>query len=85
MFFSIHKAVIGAVLRNENGEIVLAASKIKNEVHELEDIELLAIFRGLQICANMGIQKLIIESDSLLIVNEVKANGASSSMLGNLG
>lgn len=33
----------------------MAASKIENEVAYPEDIEVLAIFRGLQLCANMGI------------------------------
>ncbi|KAF5478189.1 hypothetical protein F2P56_004771 [Juglans regia] len=84
MFFDRHKAGIGAVLRDDKGDVVLAASKIEYEVNELEDIELLAMFGGIQICANMGIRRLILESARLLMVNEVNASEASFSLLGNL-
>lgn len=59
---------MGIVLRDANSEIVMAASKVENAVNDPKAIELLAILRGLQLCANMGIQKLIIKSDCLLVV-----------------
>ncbi|KAF5468064.1 hypothetical protein F2P56_012246 [Juglans regia] len=64
MFFNRHKAGIGAVLRDDKG-----------------DVGLVWIRKGLQICANMRTQRLILESDSLLTVNEREA---SFSLLGNL-
>lgn len=42
MFFDHHKARIGAILRDNKGEIVMAASKVENEVNDPESIELLA-------------------------------------------
>lgn len=36
----------------------MAASLLKNEVPNLETIETLAIFRGLQVCAHQGIPKI---------------------------
>lgn len=44
MFFDIH---------NEKGDLVLAASKVEKEVHDPETIELLAMPRGLQLCADL--------------------------------
>lgn len=55
MFFDHHKARIGAILRDDKGEIVIAASKMENEVNDPKSIELLAMFKGLQLCVNMGI------------------------------
>lgn len=51
----------------------MAASKDEVEVVAPEDIELLAVFRGLQLCALMGIKKRIIESECLLMVREIQA------------
>lgn len=62
----------------------MVVSKVKNEVIDLENIEVLAIFRGIRLCANMGIHKLIIESDYMLMIKELQNAAKSSSKLGNL-
>lgn len=66
MFFDLHKASVRAILRDEQGNVIMAASKIENEVANLETIELLAIFRGLQLCAHLDFSGLTLESDSML-------------------
>lgn len=55
MFSDLHRAGVRDVLRDEKWDIVIAASKVENEVADSEDIELLATFRGLKLCAYMGI------------------------------
>lgn len=50
----------------------------------LETIKCLAIFRGLQLCILLGINKLIIESGCQIIVQELQQGGASMSFLGNI-
>lgn len=50
----------------------MAASKVEHEVKNSKDIELLAIFRGMHICARIGIHKIIVESDNLLMVNQLR-------------
>lgn len=37
-----------------------------------QEIELLAMLQGLQLCAHMGIGELILKSDSMLMVKEIK-------------
>lgn len=54
--------------------MVLAASKGEEEVSNPTTVEILAIFCGLQLCANMGIGKLIIGSDCLMMVYELQDN-----------
>lgn len=84
MFSDLHRVSVGVVLRDDKGDIVIAASKMENEVVDPEDIELLAIFKDLEPCANLVIQKLIIKSDCLLVTQVLQNAATSLSMLGNL-
>lgn len=72
------------MLRNESCEIIMAESKKENGVNDSMEVELLAILKGLQICILIGIYELIIESDSLFIVNELLEIGESRSLRGNI-
>lgn len=55
----------------------MAATKAEKYTGDLIEIELLAIFQGLQLCLPMVISNLTVESDSLLAIQALKA-GASS-------
>lgn len=81
MFSDQHKAAIGAILRDENGKVVMATSKAEVEVFAPEDIELLAVFRALQLCISVGIKKLVIESDCLLMIRDLQVSTESSTSL----
>lgn len=83
-FGEIHRAGVGLVLRDGKGEVALAASKLENDVSDFEAIELLAILRCLQLCANMGIRKLIIKSDCLMVVQVLKKEIELAGMLDSL-
>lgn len=56
------------------GKVVMVASKVEPEVEDPEAIELLAVFRGLQLCSTMGISNLLVESDCLLLVQSLQQN-----------
>lgn len=81
MFCDLYRAGVGAIHRDDKGDIVMAASKVENEVDDPEAIELLAMLRGLKLCANMAIHKLIVESDCLLIMGALQEEAASTAML----
>ncbi|KAF5459270.1 hypothetical protein F2P56_023231, partial [Juglans regia] len=66
IFSELHKAGVGVVLRDDAGKVILSASKVEFEVNNAEAFETLAIFHALQLCASMGIHRLIVESDSLM-------------------
>lgn len=55
-------------LRDNQGETVMATSKIELKVNALEEIEMLAMFRGLQLYVSVGILAIILEIDFLLMV-----------------
>ncbi|KAF5443558.1 hypothetical protein F2P56_036105, partial [Juglans regia] len=73
VFLGDTKAGIGMVLRDSTGKVVMATFVAESAVLEPSTIELLAVFRGLQMCLPLGVPKLIVESDCLVIVQELKA------------
>lgn len=44
MYFDNHKAYLGAILKDEECDIVMTDSKVENEVNDPKTIELLAMF-----------------------------------------
>ncbi|KAF5468867.1 hypothetical protein F2P56_012979 [Juglans regia] len=60
------------------------ASKIEIEVKEPKAVELKAIFRDLQLCVSMGISRIQVESDCLLVVEALEQNTMDGSLLGLL-
>ncbi|CAI9753117.1 unnamed protein product [Fraxinus pennsylvanica] len=83
-FQDLGRAGIGAVLRDSSGKVILAMSKTEICVEESEVIELLAILRGLQLCVNMGIPYLMVESDSKLVIEALHTDNMIHSSLGGL-
>ncbi|XP_018860262.1 uncharacterized protein LOC109021962 [Juglans regia] len=78
------KAGVGPVLRDENGRVIMALSRAEIPMEGSEGIELLAIFRGLQQCATMGVSNIVVESDSLLSIDALNDDNMTNSMLGVL-
>ncbi|XP_042958021.1 uncharacterized protein LOC122293512 [Carya illinoinensis] len=79
-----HKAGIGAILCDSTGHVLMAVSKIELALEDPETVELLAVFRGMQLCISMGISALEVESDCLLLVQALQQEDMSNSLLGNL-
>ncbi|XP_041026966.1 uncharacterized protein LOC121267170 [Juglans microcarpa x Juglans regia] len=75
IFATLNRSGVGFILRSSSSKVIMAASMKENGANDSMEIELLAILRGLQICIPMGIDELIIESDLLLIVNELIGAG----------
>lgn len=59
---------MGVILRDCIGTVLLEASMEEPEVGDPVEIELVAMLRGLQLCLPMGIEEIILASESLLIV-----------------
>ncbi|XP_042954609.1 uncharacterized protein LOC122291024 [Carya illinoinensis] len=75
---------VGVILRDEKGKVILAACHKEPEFSDPMEVELLAILRGLQICVPLGINDLIVETDSMLSVRALTTEGESMSPHGNL-
>ncbi|XP_042950031.1 uncharacterized protein LOC122282138 [Carya illinoinensis] len=64
-------AGVGVILRDHNGDVVVVVSKVEREVSSAEFIEVIALLRGLQLCAQWGVPKIILKSNSLILVNSL--------------
>lgn len=84
VFMDQQKTCVGIILRDSQCEVLMATSKKEFEVKDPTEIELLAIFRGLQLCELLGLQELVIESDYLLKVTELKQEQGSFAFLDNI-
>ncbi|XP_042939607.1 uncharacterized protein LOC122274657 [Carya illinoinensis] len=73
LFHDINFAGVGVILRNEVGEVVFALSRKEIGVSAVDGIEALAFFRGLQMLLNMGCNGLIIEGDSMHVIDDIKS------------
>lgn len=49
LFDNLQKAGVGDFLRDETRNVIMAMSKIENEVDDIDDIEALAALRALQL------------------------------------
>lgn len=74
---------MGALFRDNNGDVLMTTNLRETVLQNLETTEYLAIFRGLQLCLNLGINHLIVELDCQTLVKELQSDDASS-MDGNI-
>lgn len=70
VFFDQNKVGIGFILRNAQGETIMAACLPEEGIKTPKEVELAAILRGLQICIELEIKKIILKSDCLFILQE---------------
>ncbi|KAF5454819.1 hypothetical protein F2P56_024456 [Juglans regia] len=74
-------AGVGVILRDTEGTMLLAVITKESEVGDPAKIEIVAM---LQLCIPIGIEKLILESDSLLMVNYMNEDTEPWSLFGNI-
>lgn len=70
IFFDHKKAGVGFILRDTKGNILFAASLVEHETLAQKLLSL-AILKRIQLYLNQGIQNLVVESDCLLVVEEI--------------
>ncbi|XP_041001634.1 uncharacterized protein LOC121247334 [Juglans microcarpa x Juglans regia] len=69
MFGDQNFAGVGVLLRDHNGDVVVACSKSEREVSSAEFIEATTLLKGLQLCAQWGVPKVLLETDCLILVH----------------
>lgn len=72
LFFNIHKAGVGVMLKDNKGDAIIASRILETEAPNPELFESLAIFKGLKLYMHLGISNLIIESNYQVVVNELQ-------------
>ncbi|XP_042958240.1 uncharacterized protein LOC122293837 [Carya illinoinensis] len=84
IFHADGSAGVGLILRDWEGKVILAVSKKEAAVMEPLEIELIAILRGLQFCIPLGLQALTIETDSLILAQELSKPKLANAMFRNI-
>ena len=75
---------IGAVIRNHDEAVMASGAEKLNQVYKAEEIEALAALKALQLAYDLGFQNVILEGDSLGLIQALKAEDHNLSPLGLL-
>lgn len=59
IFWEFYRSGISYVLRNSNGEVLMAATKLEQQSSDPLEVEFMAIFHGLQLCVPLGFPKSV--------------------------
>lgn len=75
---------IGVILRDDRGEVLFAMSRKEVHVLEAQDVETMAALRDLQMILNLGISSLVLEGDSLVVIEAIRSREDNLSRHGPL-
>ena len=65
---------VGVIIRDCEGRVVVARSKVLNAMYEAETIEAFAVEEGILLAYERGLNQVVIESDSLSVVQAINTN-----------
>ena len=71
------KSSIGVIIRDFKGEAATGLCRLLNGNFSVLEMEMLAVEAGVLLAKELGLQQIIIESDSLLAVQSISANEVS--------
>ncbi|XXG53903.1 hypothetical protein AAC387_Pa03g1920 [Persea americana] len=75
----VQKAGVGAILRDEKCNVIMALSRIEDGVAEADDIGAVAALRGLQMDCSIGVHDIILEGDSLWMIDALNSSSPNLS------
>ena len=75
---------IGVVIRNHDGAVMASCAEKLNQTYKVEEIEALAALKALQLANDLGFQNVILEGDSLGLIQALKVEDHNLSPLGLL-
>ena len=82
VFSGLERTWIGAIIRNDKGEVMAAMSAVGPGVENSEEAELLACRRSLEFAVDAGFTSLIIEGDNVNIIQAISSSLPNHSILG---
>ena len=84
LFSDLGKTRVGAVIRNEKGEVMAAMTACGPAVQTSEEAELLACRRALEFAVDAGFYRLIIEGDNSNVTRAISSSANNNSLFGNV-
>ena len=73
---------IGAIIRNEKGEVMAAMSAVRPSAENNEESELMVYKRSLEFAVDVGFTSLIIEGDNANVIQTISSSLPNHSILG---
>lgn len=83
-FSDLCRTGIGAIVRNEKGEVMAAMSAYGPAVQTSDEAELLACRRALEFAVDAGFSRLIIEGDNSNVIHDISSSEENTSPFGNV-
>ncbi|XP_065627690.1 uncharacterized protein LOC136066777 [Quercus suber] len=80
----MEKSSIGAIIRNERGEVMASMSAIGPRIETSEEAELLACRRSLEFAVDASFTSIMIEADNTNVMQAISSSVANYSFLGNV-
>ena len=83
-FSSENRSSIGVVIRNGVGLVIALCSQCLPQAYSNDEVEALAVAKALSFATEIGISKVVLEGDSLTIINALSNDQRSLSSFGPL-
>ncbi|KAL0007369.1 hypothetical protein SO802_008871 [Lithocarpus litseifolius] len=84
IFSGLDRSGIGAIIRNDKGEVMAAMSASGPRVSTSDEAELLACRRAIEFAVDAGFSRLIVEGDSSNVIHSISSSSENFSLLGNV-
>ncbi|XP_071723826.1 uncharacterized protein [Rutidosis leptorrhynchoides] len=75
VFPQLGKWGLGSVIRDHNATVIRCSTSFRDGIHDIGLAESSAILEGISLALSVGIERIIVESDALVIINELNKNG----------
>ncbi|KAK9993430.1 hypothetical protein SO802_023133 [Lithocarpus litseifolius] len=82
IFAELDRTGVGAIIRNEHGQVMAAMTASGPKVSSSEEAELLARRRSMEFAVDAGFTKLIIEGDNVTVMQAISSSRINCSILG---
>ncbi|XP_075633592.1 uncharacterized protein LOC142606073 [Castanea sativa] len=82
IFSDLDRTGVGAIIRDEHGQVMAAMIASGPQVHSSMEAELLACRRSMEFAVDAGFNKLIIEGDNVNVMQAISSTMIDCSLLG---
>jgi ribonuclease HI len=82
LFFASSRIGVGVVIRSHNGDFLAAHSQVHNQIMTPKIAESRAVRCAVALARDEGLDKIIIVSDCLSVIQRIKAPGRDRSLIG---
>ncbi|KAL0010265.1 hypothetical protein SO802_005373 [Lithocarpus litseifolius] len=83
-FLELAKASIGVVIRDSKGQVMVSLAQRIPLPSTVIEVEALAVRRAMELALETGLNKGVLEGDSLILMNALKSNSHSLAQFGHI-